>query len=163
MKVSSIVLVIVAILAMGAFFVFGYMTAREVYGKPPGQADTVFVEKWVHDTIREPRDSVIYKTKIAYLPVHDTTEVHDTTFVHDSVLVEIPIWQKTYVGPNYKAVVSGYDPKLVDIWIRQQETIVNVPYRKRWGFSLGAQVGYGITLKGWQPYLGFGGTFGYNF
>ena len=35
--------------------------------------------------------------------------------------------------------------------------------RKRWGFGVGVQGGYGFTPKGWQPYVGVGVSFGYSF
>lgn len=126
-------------------------------------ADTVYVEKWVHDTVLEPYEVVKVETKIVPLPVHDTTEVSDTVNVRDSVLVEVPITEKSYASSNYHLTIRGFQPELVDIWIRQQEKIITVPYQKRWTFTVGPQVGVGITPKGWQPYAGAGITFGYSF
>ena len=163
MKHSTIALVVALILATIASFALGYIMCQRHYDNAFKQVDTVYVERWVRDTIYEPKDSFIVKWKIAYLPVHDTTEVHDTTHHTDSVLVEVPITEKTYAGQYYHATIRGYQPELVEMWIKEKEKIVTLPYRKHLGFSVGAQVGYGITPKGWQPYAGIGGTLGYSF
>ena len=79
------------------------------------------------------------------------------------MLVDVPISEKHYVSENYRATVRGYRADLVDIWIKQRETIVTVPYRKHWTWTIGPQAGFGITPEGWRPYAGVGATFGYSF
>ena len=61
--------------------------------------------------------------------------------------------------------MEGYNPKLVDIWIAAPTTtITGVRTKtKHWSVTIGPQVGYGFTPKGWQPYAGIGVTFGYTF
>lgn len=157
------VLILALILAVGGFFLLGWDCARRRYENPSNRPDTVTVTKWIHDSIPYPVDSIIYKYKTVYLPVHDTTEVHDTTTVRDSALVEVPIMERSYASENYRATVRGYNPELVDIWVKQKETTITVPYRKHWSVTLGPQVGYGFTPQGWQPYAGAGVTFGYSF
>ena len=163
MKHSTIALVLALILAVGVSFLLGGLVGRRLAKTPQIRPDTVIVEHWERDTIYEPKDSFIVKWKIAYLPVHDTTEVHDTTHHTDSVLVEVPITEKTYAGQYYHATIRGYQPELVEMWIKEKEKIVTLPYRKHWGFSVGPQLGYGFTPKGWQPYAGAGVTIGYSF
>lgn len=163
MKQSTIALVICLILAVGASFALGWVISRNRYESASNRPDTVTITKWVRDTIYQPKDSFIVKWKTAWLPVHDTTFVHDTTAVVDSVLVDVPISEKVYSGENYKATVRGYQAELTDIWVKQKETTITVPYRKRWSFTVGPQVGYGFTPQGWQPYAGAGVTFGYSF
>lgn len=158
--VAAIVLAV--FLSMAVSFWAGRTVGRRE--APAGKPDTVTVEKWLPAPIPEP-DSTALKPKIVYLPraVHDTTFVHDTTTVCDSVLVEVPITEKHYASEDYRATVRGFQPELVDIWIRQRETTIHVPYRKHWSFTVGPQVGYGITPQGAQPYAGAGITFGYSF
>lgn len=163
MKRSSIILALAVLLAVAASFLFGGYIGRKYAEKALKGRDTLIVEKWVHDSIPYPVDSIVYKTRIVYLPVHDTTAVHDTTHTTDSVLVEVPIVEKTYEGENYRATVRGFQPELVDMWVKERETTITVPYRKRWGVTVGPQAGVGITPNGWQPYVGFGATFGYSF
>ena len=148
--------------ALSASFWAGRELARREGLRPVGAPDTVFRTVWVHDTVKQ------YVTKPAgvryiYLNVHDTTTVHDTTIVADPVLVEVPIEERTYEGENYRATVRGFEPELTDIWIKRTEHIITMPYRKRWGVTVGPQAGVGITPEGWRPYAGVGVTFGYNF
>lgn len=164
MKRSTIILVLAVLLAVAASFLFGGYLGRKSAESVPGRPDTLYVEHWVHDTIKEYVSKPV-EVRYVYLPVHDSVPypVHDTTNVVDSVLVEVPIEEKTYVGNDYRAVVRGFQPELVDIYIRQKERIITVPYQKRWTFTVGPQAGVGITPKGFQPYAGAGITFGYSF
>lgn len=82
----------------------------------------------------------------------------------DSVDVSVPINQSVYEDSLYTAYVSGYNSKLDSIIVyprREITTITNTytaPKPKRW--SVGIQVGYGVTLKGntpqMAPYIGVG-------
>lgn len=159
-----ILLLLAILLVVGASFYLGGEFVRRTMPTPDGKPDTVYVVKWIRDSIPVP-DTTALKPKIVYLPVHDTTfyPVHDTTAVHDSILVEVPITEKTYTGENYKATIRGFEPELVDMWIKQKETTITVPYRKHWSVTIGPQLGVGYTPKGLQPYAGAGVTFGYSF
>lgn len=103
------------------------------------------------------RESTIVKYEVVQLPIaKDTICVSDT--IKDSVFVQVPIEQKVYSDSNYTAWVSGYHPKLDSISITHQEVsyklVNNSKGSKR--LYLGIQVGYGITPRGLQPYLGLG-------
>lgn len=112
------------------------------------------------------RESTIVKYKVVRLPIAKDTicvssrkciSVSDT--IKDSVFVEVPIEQKVYSDSNYTAWVSGYHPRLDSISITQKEIsfhklVNNSKGSKR--LYLGIQVGYGITPRGMQPYLGIG-------
>ena len=163
MRKPSIFLVIAFLLAVFASFLLGSSLTRKRYESALNRPDTVIVEKWVRDTIVQPRDSVIVRWQTAYLPVHDTTYLRDTLQVVDSVLVDVPISEKGYASENYRVTIRGYRAEMTDIWIRQKETFVAVPYRKHWSWTLGPQLGVGFTPKGFQPYAGVGATFGYSF
>ena len=125
-------------------------------------ADTIFkVIKVDRPIVRE---STIVKYEVVQLPIvaNDTICVSDT--IKDSVFVEVPIEQKVYSDSNYTAWVSGYHPRLDSISITHQEVsfhklVNNSKGSKR--LYLGIQVGYGITPRGLQPYLGLGVS--YNF
>ena len=108
------------------------------------------------------RESTIVKYKVVRLPIaKDTICVSDT--IKDSVFVEVPIEQKVYSDSNYTAWVSGYHPRLDSISITHTEVshklVNNSKGSKR--LFIGIQVGYGITPRGMQPYLGLGVS--YNF
>ena len=112
------------------------------------------------------RESTIVKYKVVQLPIaKDTICVSDT--LKDSVFVQVPIEQKVYSDSNYTAWVSGYNPRLDSINITHQEVshkLVNnssIGSNKR--LYLGIQVGYGITPRGMQPYLGLGVSYKFGF
>ena len=161
---GRILLLLALLLAVGVSYWAGWHVGHRSVFVPAGKPDTVTVTKWVAAPVPEPQVKPVLP-KLVWLPIveHDTLAVHDTTAVRDSVLVEVPIVEKTYPGENYRVTIRGFQPELVDIWIRQDEKYITVPYYKRWSLTLGPQAGVGITPKGVQPYAGFGLTFGYSF
>ena len=113
------------------------------------------------------RESTIVKYEIVQLPIvaNDTICVSDT--IKDSVFVQIPIEQKVYSDSNYTAWVSGYRPRLDSISITYKEVsfhnLVNNSSKGSKRLYLGIQVGYGITPRGMQPYLGLGVSYKFGF
>ena len=111
------------------------------------------------------RESTIVKYEVVRLPIAaDTICVSDT--IKDSVFVQVPIEQKVYSDSNYTAWVSGYRPRLDSIKITHQEVsfhklVNNSKGSKR--LFIGIQVGYGITPRGMQPYLGLGVSYKFGF
>lgn len=79
---------------------------------------------------------------------------------NDSVRIILPIEQKVYEDNDYKAYVSGYDPKLDSIFVYpKREVITNTIKQppKRW--HIGPTVGYGYTPQGFQPFVGISITY----
>ena len=104
------------------------------------------------------RDTITDTIRVVRPVVRDSVMVRDSVIV-DSVKVHLPITQKCYRDSTYTAWVSGYQPNLDSIHIyRPTITIKTI---KRPKFTYGIQAGYGITPKGFQPYLGVG--FNYTF
>lgn len=120
--------------------------------------DTVRVT--IVDTVRivcpVVRDSLVVRYVTERLPVkRDSVQIGCT----DSVDVEIPITQKRYADSTYTAWVSGYRPSLDSIHIYPRHEVVTITNTirqkpKRW--NVGLNVGYGLTPKGLQPYVGVG-------
>lgn len=72
--------------------------------------------------------------------------------------VVIPITQKVYKDSDYTAYVSGYKPSLDSIYVRHKVTTITIKQKaRRW--NVGVSAGYGMTPKGFQPYVGIGVTF----
>lgn len=116
----------------------------------------VNVRPWPDMVVRLPRWVAPSATDEA-----DGKQACDSTMVDavcrtDSVDVVAPIEQKTYTdSTNYRAVISGAWVSLDTMEIyRQHEvaTITKPPDRRRW--SIGVGVGYGMTPKGFQPWVG---------
>ena len=165
---------------MSACWWAGRMFGRKE-GLPPSlKRDTVRVVSWLHDTVEvessRPAGSVPAKLPVVQesttnaqiapeiehsgdISVQDPPEIAQ----RDSALVEVPIEEKAYAGENYRAVVRGFRPELVDIWVRKETETIRVPVRKHWSVTAGPQLGVGITPDGWRPYAGVGVTFGYSF
>ena len=80
--------------------------------------------------------------------------------VPDSANVVIPITQKVYDEDTYTAFVSGYNPSLDSLIFKMPREVVTIKeYSKPKRWSVGVQVGYGVTLKGTPqlaPYVGIG-------
>lgn len=126
---------------------------------PPPETVTVHDTAWRDTTMHQPvaaetiRTSRVIKVKIPS-PAHTDT-------LHDSILVQLPIEQRRYTDTLYTAWVSGYNPALDSIRIRQREithtitrTIVNPAPRFTVGIQTGA--GYGIITRRPDIFIGIG-------
>ena len=118
--------------------------------------DTITIEKPIV------RESIVIAKEIVRLPVVKEINMVDT--IIDSVKVEIPITQKVYSDTNYTAWVSGFHPQLDSIKLVNR-LVNNSSYSfksvKSQRLVFGLSAGYGITPKGFQPYLGVGFTFSF--
>ena len=160
-KILDIYAVVSLILLFLLTFFVGRCTAPGCSDVPT--ADTVTI----HDTIRydapPPVHDTIYKRKVVPVVMRDTISQTDTLIVvHDSVAV-IPIHLRTYTDSStYKAVISGYEPRLEEIEVYQQQTIITRTIEpSRWSFGL--QGGVYVTPKGLKPGIGFGAQYRLNF
>ena len=133
----------------------GFLIPKEpkliAYGIP--QIDTI--RDTIRDSIPYPIDSVIARYKVLPNPVNAKGDT-----IHDTIV--LPIVQKEYNNGLYHAWVSGYDVNLDSInifrnTIKETKTI----YAKPKKFHIGLQGGYGMTPKGFLPYIGLG--FNYQF
>lgn len=92
----------------------------------------------------------------------DHFEDMDEKVTPDSADVVVPITQTIYEDSTYTAYVSGYNASLDSLIFRMPRevtTITNTHYQKPKRWSIGIQVGYGMTLKGtpqFAPYVGIG-------
>lgn len=73
----------------------------------------------------------------------------------DTIYVPVPITQKEYATPDYRAWVSGYNAALdsIDVFPKTVYVTRKTPAR-RWG--LGVSAGYGAGRSGLSPYIGIG-------
>lgn len=102
-----------------------------------------------------PVDSLVIRYITKSLPIASDSATKQ--FVSDSVKVQIPISQKVYEDTLYRAYISGYEPNLDSITIKQRTTYITHTIRdKESRFRIGLQAGYGLTPKGMQPYVGVG-------
>lgn len=148
---------------VGSFF-FGRATIKDTtIVSTKIERDTIIVRDTIRESYPVEVGREVVRTEYKYL----TRVERDTITLRDTILVELPIEEREYKGKDYRAVVGGYNPYLKSIEVYPTTKIVTttetIKERKRWGFSVGAQGGYGYTPRGFQPYVGVGFTFGYNF
>ena len=153
--------VIVGVILVLAALLSGVILSRidgrfEHGGQQGARRDTVVVVDTIFIDRPIVRDSIIVKTVTRWLTRVDTVTRCDTIRLTDSVLVEVPIEQRRYEGNDYRAWISGYEPRLDSIEIYRRERTITIQPR-RW--SVGFQAGYGLTTKGLGGYAGVGVTY----
>lgn len=137
--------------------------------------DSITTTEVKPDTAPVPRDSVVLRYQYVEIPLthppEDSVATLDSSAVietareevkveklgNDSVSISIPITQSLYETEDYRAYVSGYNARLDSLFVTSRQTVVRIrdPVKKK-RFSIGIQAGYGMTPKGFQPYIGLG-------
>lgn len=127
------------------------------------------------DTAPKCRDSVVIRYQYVPVPIKHPPdistsgidslssgeiakdEVSIVKMSEDSVAIAIPISQRIYETEDYRAYVSGYNAALDSIFVMSKTTTIRIrdPVKPK-RFSIGLQAGYGMTPKGFQPYVGIG-------
>lgn len=119
---------------------------------------------WKDTTIYQPQAAETINTgRVVYVkvPIQSAQTKRDT--IHDSIEIPIPIMQKRYDDSLYTAWVSGYEPNLDSIRVREREiitTITKVVDRPASRFSIGPSVGlgYGVLNKQCDVFIGVTAT-----
>lgn len=152
-KILGLILGALAIIAILISFLYGRKVGRE--GREvviETKVDTLVVR----DTIRINEPVIVERRVIDTM----TVEVVDYKVVHDTAFVNLPREEVEYRDTAYRAVVSGFLPRLEEIEIYRQdrivtiETVKTIKEKTRWG--LGIQAGAGISTQGIVPYVGIG-------
>lgn len=136
--------------------IFLYLEHSSIESKKVCDTTKITIVDSVKKSFPMPVDSFVvrYITRLLPITSDSATTKH---LVSDSVKVQIPISQKVYEDTLYKAYVSGYEPKLDSITIKQRTTYITHTIRdKESRFGIGLQAGYGLTPKGMMPYFGVG-------
>lgn len=130
-----------------------YLEHSSIRGEKVCDTTKVTVVDSVKKSFPVPVDSFVVRYITKSLPKDSATKQHR----NDSVKVQIPISQKVYEDTLYRAYVSGYEPNLDSITIKQRTTYITHTIRdKESRFRIGLQAGYGLTPKGMMPYVGVG-------
>lgn len=138
--------------------IFFYLEHSSIESKKVCDTTKITIVDSVKKSFPVPVDSIIIRYATKSLAVARDSVAKDTTqSVNDSVKVQIPISQKVYEDTLYRAYVSGYEPNLDSITIKQRTTYITHTIRdKESRFGIGLQAGYGLTPKGMMPYFGVG-------
>ena len=85
----------------------------------------------------------------------------ETKVIHDSVFFALPREEVEYRDSSFRAVVSGFLPRLEKLEIYQKERYITIETTKTivekpspWALSVNA--GYGVSTAGLTPYIGVG-------
>lgn len=146
-------------------FVIGIIFSLKcpLFAPQPIETERV-VQTTITDTIRLVEPKEVVKRIVR----NDTIKIHVTDTILKIDTIYLPREQRVYEDSLYRAVVSGYDPRLDSIEVyRPTITITKIATRKEWRkFSYGLQAGVGLVNPmastpsfGW--YMGFG--IGYTF
>jgi hypothetical protein len=162
-KAFLLVCIILACLVVG--FILGRCERRKYASAVENEimCDTVTYFDTVKYLKPIPKEVLIARYDTVMLPTFGNEvnfPTNDTIQASDSVSVIIPISQSVYQDSTYTAWVSGYHASLDSIYVFPQHDVITIKeYKltKRW--HLGVSVGYGITPKGLQPWLGLGVTY----
>lgn len=139
------------LLFIGAFFA-GRASKRCDITSSEVRRDTITVVDTLIRKIPIPNPVTVVRVDTCYLPgTVDTIRIP----------VAIPIERKTYTTPDYRAVVEGYRPSLVEMQVYQkQQTITQTlpvsSKSKRWGIGIQAGYGYIPTVNKTALYIGVG-------
>ena len=152
MKARTIITAAIsAVLVLGIGFFAGRRTCRpqqlEILRR-----DTLTVTDTIVREIPVPRTVTVVRIDTCYL-----SSPTDTI----RIPVAVPIERKTYTTPDYRAVVEGYRPSLVEMQVYQkQQTITQtIPISnksKRWGIGIQAGYGYIPIVNKTALYIGVG-------
>lgn len=171
MKKSTIVIVAL-ILCVASFFIGRLCQSGSIIpNSEEVVVDSTTTETMVSDLAPAIRDSVVIRYQYEKVPITPPPKDTDTLASDimpqpesllvvdqgDSAAVVIPITQKVYETEDYRAYISGYHATMDSIFITSRTTTVRVrePTKPKC-FSVGLQAGYGMTPKGFQPYVGIG-------
>lgn len=137
---------------------FGYIQGYDAAMNEPHKADTV----WRTDTflIDNPVEVIRWKDKLVYVPVTDSVIIHQ----HDTTYVALEFEKVEYADSTYRAMVSGFQPKLdwIEVFPKTAYITNTIVQRQHWGASI---TGGPAVLYNGKVHAGIGVAVGlsYNF
>lgn len=143
----------------GGGFLFGRKTA------PRSQESQVIVRTDTCIVV----DTLCVSTPVfRYSYIHDTVRTYFTTLQHDTVQVNVPIERRVYAEDSvYRAVVSGWRPRLDSLTIYPTTTTVTVTNTilskpAKWSFGITAGPSVLATPSG-SVHAGLGASVGLTY
>ena len=124
------------------------------------KTDTFLAEKYAQNNGENIRNSGCARQKeseLSLLSLNRSVGVDS-----DSAAVAIPITQKRYEGNDYRAYVSGYEPRLDSIFVYPKTSVVHERSYKppnKWHIGITGGFGYGLRSNRAEPSIGIGITY----
>lgn len=139
----------------------GVLVRRVGTGETRGEVrtDTIVDTVVVREPVAVSHEVVRYVT--VRVPVRDTVFEENYAqdlpeIIRDSVEVELPITRRVYADSMYRAVVSGWMPRLEEVEVYPRTVVRRETVVRRDRLGVGVQGGLGVTPKGVLPYVGVG-------
>lgn len=161
MKSNKLLIYIILLLILSnLFFIFKYN--NNISNRKINTVEIVKVDSFIQvDTVTKwyPKPVEVKVRDTIYIPI-DSIKTEG-----DSIL--LPRETKTYEDSTYRAVVSGFHPKLEEITIFpktytiEKTKTVTVTKKQHWNYGVGLGMGYGLFNRKLDIYAGF--TVGYTF
>ena len=181
MKEKTYIIVLGLVVALALSLGYNYKQYRDLQEQPTKIEEKIVVKyKEKKDSMPDAKKETVVGTIKIPVPkqIQDpcisdnlSESVLDSVGISDNLSdipdsIEVPRTQKVYSDSTYTAYVSGYDPCLDSIFVRQkiiEHSIVEtrtVPTKqfRRWNVGLIGGYGYGFKSKEFEPFVGFGLT-----
>ena len=153
-KILYLAIIIILAFSTGSLVEYKYEILKE---KSPSITDilhdTVTLTNTIRDTVLMPVYGYIHRIDTVLLQTPaDTVEIP----------VLVPIERKEYRTEDYRAVIEGWSPSLLEMEIyRKMQYITNTQIETRYiktkpRFGIGVQTGYGFNGQRIAPYIGIG-------
>lgn len=178
-KTTLTYIVLCLVIGLGVSLFWNYKQYRDLQEQPTKIEEKIvvrYVEK--KDSMPDAKQETVVGTiKIPVpKPKHDpllSENPMDSVGFADNLSdiqysIEVPRTQKVYSDSTYTAYVSGYEPCLDSIFVRQkiiEHSIIEtrtVPTKqfRRWNVGVIGGYGYGFKSKEFEPFVGVGVTIG---
>lgn len=176
-KTTLTYIVLGLVIGLGLSLFWNYKQYRDLQEQPTKIEEKIvfkYVEK--KDSMPDAKQETVVRTikipipKPKHAPLLSENPMDSVGFadnlsdIPDSI--EVPRTQKVYSDSTYTAYVSGYEPCLDSIFVRQKivehsivetRTVATKKFR-RWNVGLIGGYGYGIKSKEFEPFVGVGLT-----
>lgn len=176
-------IVLAMLLLLGVSLFWNYKQYRDLQEKPEVVRDSVTIIEYKETKDSLPtakNESVVGSIKVPIPKKKKDVDAELSQTVPDSFpnlsqtvpdtesedSLELEITQKVYSDSTYTAYVSGYEPRLDSIFVRQKvitntihetRTIETKKFR-RWNVGVIGGYGYGFQSKTFEPFIGVGLT-----